>query len=380
MTELWARSEGLGSGCQLAILIDAIPVALQLLHVEGDGRWRAVFNSRWLGTLLGFDNPEAAACNLHGSLSAVDADMLFGCQNDALANGVASCEVDVRFPGAEPRTLRATMRVNPRDDKVPELIAVWTDVTEDRVRRNRLAHADRLATLGEMAAGLAHELNQPLSVIMMLTELIIVTVEQGPVPPAEITNKVERIAAMAERAGKIIHNLRNFARHSAGCNGPVSLAEAFANTRAMVGAMIESEGIVIDADLPPDLPLVLGETTQIEQVLVNLLMNARDALVSAGRKDARIDIRATHDANSVRLEVADNGSGIDPAIQDRLFDAFFTTKGAGNGTGLGLAIARSAMTAMNGHIALCNASCGSVFVLSFQRAPNGVAVAGILSR
>lgn len=369
MTELRAAlAERLEAARELALLIDAMPGALQRLRPDENGHWQAVFTSRSLATLLGTDDPETAAATLRDGLVPADADMLLACQNAALADGEAACEVEFRPPGLEPRILRAALRFNPRGDHCPELIAVWTDITEDRLRRARLAHADRLSTLGEMAAGLAHELNQPLAAIMVLADVVTIMVGQGTTPPPDIIDKIDRIAAMAERAGKIIQNLRNFARHAAGSNGPVSLPQAIDNTRAMIGRMIEADGIAIHTHLPPGLPHVLGEMTQIEQVLVNLLLNARDALVAARRRDARIDITAVHESDTVRVDIADNGGGIDPAIHDRLFDPFFTTKGSSNGTGLGLSIARNAMTAMNGHIALRNASGGAVFTLEFKSA------------
>jgi len=228
--------------------------------------------------------------------------------------------------------------------------------------------SDRLATLGEMAAGLAHELNQPISAIIVLADLVCLLLVRGDTPVSEIVSKIERIATTAERAGKIIHNLRTFSRHATGTNGPVSLAEAIDNTRAMVGRVIEADDIAIQVSLPPTLPPVQGEMTQIEQVLINLLMNARDALVSVKPHHPCISITAIHGPDGISLHIADNAGGIPPAVQERLFEPFFTTKSATSGTGLGLSIARSAMSAMNGTIASHNDAHGAVFTLRFQPA------------
>ena len=352
---------------EVASLVEALSAVLQRLRPDGLGGWHVVFTSRPLATLVGLDDPTDCA-RLQHSLSPQDNVTLLSCQNEAQAKGKATCEVEIDLPGLPSRTLRCVMRLNPRSAETPELIAIWTDVTEERIRRAHLTQADRLSTLGEMAVGLAHELNQPLSAIIVLADLVSLLVERGDTPAAEIIGKVERIAAMAERAGKIIKNLRNFARHSASSNGPVCLSDAIDNTRAMVGRLIEADGIRIEVALPPDLPAVHGDMTQIEQVLVNLLMNARDALLAAARNPACIAITATRDADSISLHIADNAGGIDPALQERLFEPFFTTQGNASGTGLGLSIARSAMNAMNGAITVRNDTEGAVFTLRFRQA------------
>ncbi len=179
------------------------------------------------------------------------------------------------------------------------------------------------------------------------------------------------IADQAQRAAQIIDNLREFSRPIAAHNAPVRLAGALAVVTEITSGSLGSAGEALQVTLPDDLPAVLGEPTRIEQVLLNLIGNARDALRTSHVSDRRINIDAAEAAGKVMVRVSDNAGGIPPDMLDRVFAPFFTTKGKANGTGLGLSIARTAMCAMDGSISVRNGSEGAVFTLTFEHAAAG---------
>ena len=219
-----------------------------------------------------------------------------------------------------------------------------------------------------MASGLAHELNQPLTTISLLAETGAVLCADGAGDGASMQGLCDRIVRQTQRAGKIIQNLRDFTLPIAGGNVCVAVADAVTAAVGLIGSSLSAHGVLLEVELPADLPQVLGEVVRIEQVLLNLFGNARDALQAANVRYGRIRLSAHEEGDRVVVEVEDNAGGIPSAIIARVFTPFFTTKDMSIGTGLGLSICRSAMRAMEGAITVRNGSEGAVFSLSFARA------------
>ena len=231
----------------------------------------------------------------------------------------------------------------------------------------QLLQSARLVSIGQMAAGVAHELNQPLTVISGAAEDLYLRLAEGlDLSPEQLRLKLRDVMEMSGRMEDTIEHLRVFSRDTSGEPGiPFSVNEAVRSSLKMIGAQLKNHGIALELDLAEGLPAVSGHPHQMEQVFLNLLANARDALderemegrgdpgpSEAWRKQLRVQSRcARNGSRRVVIEVADNGSGMRPADQARVFEPFFTTKEAGRGTGLGLSISYAFVKNHGGEIA-----------------------------
>jgi C4-dicarboxylate-specific signal transduction histidine kinase len=218
---------------------------------------------------------------------------------------------------------------------------------EARELELQLLQSSRLVSLGEMAAGVAHELNQPLAAVSAIAEGIILRRDAGITLPAErLHQMMEHVLQMVERMNEIIQQLRVFARDTGVERGvPFSLNQTVGDSLIMIQAQLRNRGIEVRLELQEDLPSVEGHSHQLGQVLVNLLANARDAFgegeygLEEPDKVIQICTRSMPGAMpQVLLEVEDNGSGVSDSVKERIFEPFFTTKEADRGTGLGLSI------------------------------------------
>ncbi|SFK40400.1 PAS-domain containing protein [Falsiroseomonas stagni] len=247
-------------------------------------------------------------------------------------------------------------------------IVTVMDVTAERAAEARAAAAGRLTSLGEMAAGLAHELKQPLTAIALAAANASRAAERG--DTSAVLVRLGRIADQAARGGVLIDHLRRFARGGEGgdANATAALPAAVEGALTLIGGALREASIEVALHLPPGLPPVRGDSMALEQVLLNLLANARDAL---GIRDsgACIGIAARQaEDGRVELDVSDNAGGIPDAVMSRLFQPFVTTKGPDRGTGLGLSICHGLVTSMGGTIEAENGAEGAIFRIALEPA------------
>lgn len=254
------------------------------------------------------------------------------------------------------------------------LIVATTDITEMVEKDNQLIQFSKLKTLGEMAAGIAHELNQPLNAIKMGSEFLEMMIEEDrKVLSQDLMTVVSEVSRQVDRASDIITRLRDFGRKSDFTRERISLNLPVSNVLKILGRQLELQNIAVDLDLDPDPPIILVHSNRVEQVIFNLLTNARDALNQKAELhpelDRRIRIRTFHQDNCAVATVADNGTGIPEVVQKRIFDAFFTTKEMGEGMGMGLSISNSIVGNYGGRIeVLSREGQGTTFTLSFPLA------------
>lgn len=207
------------------------------------------------------------------------------------------------------------------------------DVTGGRQIQLKLLQREKMAALGQLVSGIAHELNNPLTAIMGYAQLLL-----GHGLQATQLSEASKVFQEAERARRIVKNLLYFARENKPERTRVDLNEIVERTLALRGYELKVENIVVQCDLAPDLPETVGDPFQLQQVALNLLVNAEQALL-LGRGRGHVWIRTRRlDNNRIVLEVSDDGPGIPLDIASRIFDPFFTTKPSGIGTGLGLSI------------------------------------------
>lgn len=233
--------------------------------------------------------------------------------------------------------------------------------TETRLQelQSELVHVSRLTALGEMASALAHELNQPLSAIGNYLSGTRTLLGREKVPHDRIVGAVDRAAKEALRAGEIIRRLRDFVSRGETDRRLESLPKLLeeASALALVGA--KEHGVRVRFDLSPDVDLVLVDKVQIQQVILNLIRNAVDAMTETERRELTVGVKAD-DGDMARITVADTGPGIHPDVADQLFQPFVTTKRTG--MGVGLSICRTIVEAHGGKISVgTNESGGAVF-------------------
>jgi signal transduction histidine kinase/AmiR/NasT family two-component response regulator len=219
-------------------------------------------------------------------------------------------------------------------------LELLSDVTSERQIQSKLLQSEKMAALGQLVSGIAHELNNPLTAIMGYAQLML---GHG-LNPVQLS-EAKKVYSEAERARRIVKNLLYFARENRPERIRVDVNEIVERTLALRSYELRVENIVIDLDLARDVPKTMADPYQLQQVVLNLVINAEQSLLE-GRGQGHIGIRTSHvfpggmrsGPNRILLEVSDDGPGIAPEIASRIFDPFFTTKPSGLGTGLGLSI------------------------------------------
>jgi C4-dicarboxylate-specific signal transduction histidine kinase len=216
--------------------------------------------------------------------------------------------------------------------------AVQRREQELREKQEQLVQAGKLATLGELTTGIAHELNNPLNNIGLFIGNAIDLIQLGAVDtdPEHILHELNKAMQQVRKASEIISHLRTFGRAAAVSFEPVNLRQVVEGAVSLMHEQLRMRQIDLRLQFPPEEVLVFGNAIQLEQVVLNLLTNARDALAEAAHK--LITITCTMEPKYVELRVRDSGPGIPPDFETRIFDPFFTTKEVGAGTGLGLSI------------------------------------------
>lgn len=364
-------------------LLKDLPAVVFLREIQPDGRSRRLFRGGDIERVFGWP---AATLDALDDLSELAVDltdaqrMIF--YQDTTPDALLSLEYQIRLPDGGTKWVRASGRIlEQRPDGSALGVGHITDIQDLRNAEARATNAARLASLGEMAAGLAHELRQPLAIVSMAAQNALDDITAGDMAAAQA--RLTRIVCQNQRASDIIENLRRFAMgaQETGATEPVALQEAVERALTLVGRQLQRGGVQVDQAITTPAPVALAWPGAIEQVLVNLLSNANDALASrpAGTRRVQIEAATAPGAGSVRLKVSDTGGGVSPAILPRLFQPFVTTKATDRGTGLGLAICHGMIRALGGTIEVENQNEGAVFTIVLPAAklpvPDGASLA-----
>lgn len=233
---------------------------------------------------------------------------------------------------------------------------------QELANRERMIQIEKLSALGTMVGGVAHEINNPLMGIMNYVEYA--RDKAGDASVKEVLNnalhEIERIKA-------IVANMLVFVRADGASKQSCLVNSSVQQTLSLLAGELKKNAVQVDIDLPPDLPPLQCSASSLQQVLVNVLLNARDAM--AGQAQPRISISARPEGGQVMLLICDNGPGIPDDIREKIFDPFFTTKPVGKGTGLGLSVSRHLMQEAGGSISTHNLpGSGCCFELTFKTA------------
>src|SRR5437762_13295256 len=221
---------------------------------------------------------------------------------------------------------------------------------ELRDKQEQLVQAGKLATLGELTTGVAHELNNPLNNIGLYLGNVLDRIRLGEVETEPLMGDLERAMEQVRKATEIISHLRTFGRAARLSVALDDVDHVTERSLLLVQEQLRLRGIEVELELCPDELLVLANPIQLEQVFINLLTNARDALADSKRKTIRIV--SSREEGLIRIVFSDTGPGISPELQPRIFDPFFTTKEVGAGTGLGLSITYSILKDYGGEISV----------------------------
>jgi histidine kinase len=256
------------------------------------------------------------------------------------------------------------------------LLVTTSDITKRLQAEQQLIQASKMATLGEMATGVAHELNQPLAVIKTASRYFIKkTRRQEPIPDDILSTMSEEIDSHVDRATKIINHMREFGRKTDMKLDDVYLNEVLKRSFEIFSQQLKVRGIEVTWDLAADLPPIKADANRLEQVFINLLINARDAIETrsegdtARPSDKTITLTTRRLDGQVQASVRDTGAGIPNSIIDKIFEPFFTTKEVGKGTGLGLSISYQIVQDFGGAIrAVSRQGEGATFLITFPAA------------
>lgn len=232
-----------------------------------------------------------------------------------------------------------------------------TDIESLRQMNEQLMRADRLAAMGRLAAGVAHEVNNPLASISSLIQMM--RSQNG--SDEDAREKLELISAQINRISRVTKDLTDFARARPAARRSVNVNEVVRSSLRLAAFDSTFQQLRISTDLAKDLPDAFADADQLQQVFLNIFLNARDAMPDGGE----LSIITSTDRRSIIAEITDTGSGIDDSTSKQIFDPFYTTKSTGKGTGLGLAVCYGIVTAHGGSIEFdSNPACGTTFIVS----------------
>lgn len=284
-----------------------------------------------------------------------------------MVNGSPRGSIEVGYTEDRPAVDDGPFRIEERhliETVAQELAFVIEQKTVDEERRRlqeQVRRADRLATIGQLAAGVAHELNEPLSTIIGFAQLA----GRNARVPEDVTRDLDRIVTAALHARKVIRELLVFARETAPVAVSCNLNELIRDGLFFLDSRFAKAGIRLVCDLAPDLPAITADRSQMLQVLTNLAVNSVQAMPHGGR----LEIATRHDRECVTLSITDSGIGMDEATVGEIFHPFFTTKDVSEGTGLGLSVVHGIVTSHQGTIDVATRPGeGTRFVIKFPLA------------
>lgn len=276
------------------------------------------------------------------------------------------------------RKCYVTIRVSPSEFGGTRVLLVTIgDITKRLETEQQLIQASKMATLGEMATGVAHELNQPLSVIKTASNFFMRKIRnKEPIADDILFTMASEVDSHVQRAAKIINHMRQFGRKSEELDlQRVQLNDILQQGFEIFSQQLKVRGIEVTWQIDPDLPEIMGDAGRLEQVVINLLINARDAIeerwasASGEAAEQRITIASYQENQRAVVRICDSGTGIPGTNMDKIFEPFFTTKKVGQGTGLGLSISYGIVKECGGNIrAHSNVDGGACFVIDFPPA------------
>jgi PAS domain S-box-containing protein len=317
-------------------------------------------NSRWYD--MGYEQRQMLGCRLEDLVVATRRKVLNEAFKEILAGNQVD-NLDLQILRGDGRIGHFSVNLSPMRDEqghVTSVVVVMSDITDAATLQSKLMHAEKMAAVGQLVSGVAHEVNNPLTAILGFADLLMENHEV----PESARKDLRVILQEAQRTKQIVQNLLSFARQVPPQRKPVQLNVILRRTVQLRAYDFHSRGVEVIEQFDQDLPFVVGDAHQLQQVFLNIVNNAYDAVREAVRP-ARIEIMTVRKGNMVEIMFRDNGPGI--SFPDRIFDPFFTTKEIGKGTGLGLSICYGIVREHGGEILCYNnvGEEGATFVVRF---------------
>ncbi|SDP15175.1 two-component system sensor histidine kinase NtrB [Desulforhopalus singaporensis] len=291
--------------------------------------------------LLGFEN-NPNVINFHELFNDKEALQSY---LDGLAEKGFVSDLEMECTGRNGTTRHILLTANALYDKDRSLIGcegIGKDMTRIKNMTEQLINHEKMASVGQMAAGVAHEINTPLGIILGYTQLMMDDFDEN----SETHSSLQIMERQIQACRRIVADLLKFSRQTESTKAAIDLNDIVLNVLSVTEHSLNIQNITVNRQLAPDLPRVTGDAEKLQQVMINLFNNAQQAMESGGE----IVIFTAAEKNLVRLTVQDSGTGIDSTIKNKIFDPFFTTKDVGKGTGLGLSVTYGIIKEHNGRI------------------------------
>jgi PAS domain S-box-containing protein len=332
-------------------------------------------NRRWYD--MGYQQRQVLGCPMEDLVVPTRRDGLNNAFKEILAGSQVD-NLDLQILRGDGKIGHFSVNLSPMRDEqgqVTSVVVIMSDITDAATLQSKLMHAEKMAAVGQLVSGVAHEVNNPLTAILGFADLLMENTEV----PESARKDLRVILQEAQRTKQIVQNLLSFARQMPPQRKPVQLNTILRRTLQLRAYDFHSRGVEVIEKFDADLPFVVGDAHQLQQVFLNIVNNAYDAVRDSVRP-AQIEIRTSRQGGMAEISFTDNGPGI--SFPDRIFDPFFTTKEIGKGTGLGLSICYGIVREHNGEISCHNNAGGegATFVVRFPTASESVslsAVAGV---
>ena len=354
VTEIRRVQEALGGESEslLQLIADALPVFIS--YVDRDERYR--FNNSFYQRTFGLSPQEIRGRRVREFLGAKAHTVIRPYLKKAISGERVDFEADVPFPDGTMRKLESTFIPHiDNNGQCQGFYVLARDVTErveveERLRRHQeeLAHVSRVATMGELATTLAHELNQPLTAILTNAQALQRLLASQKVSRNELQDALADIVNDAARAGEVVRREREFMRKRDLEKEPLNINEVVRHIGTLLNTLALLDGITLTLDLAHDLPQTVGDRIQIEQVLLNLVRNGSEAMKGVDTTQELLVQTSLHGTNEILVVVADRGPRIEDEVFLQMFDPFYTTKPGG--FGVGLSISRAIIEAHGGQL------------------------------
>lgn len=349
-------------------LLESFPDLILVVDLEG----RYTFVSARVRDILGYRAEDLLGRNISDTRDYSSELALLYREAAAGATSLGSTEFSARHRDGTWRTMRASAsQLFGADSKLTGVVISVRDITTERKLEQQVVQSERLAAMGAMIGGVAHELNNPLTSILGVSELL-----QDSQPTESARKQIVILQQQARRAAEIVHNLTFFASPPAPGKTAVSLAEIVERTLNLHSYSLRKNSITVDFLREPNSPYVQADPHQLMQVFLNLIMNAEQAIRET-RDRGTLRIRLGNNGDTAWASFQDDGPGISPENIDSIFDPFYTTKRPGRGTGLGLSICKSIIREHNGTIEAANSpGGGAVFTVTLRAAATSASATG----
>lgn len=320
-----------------------------IVTLDANGRFTTV--NRAAEMISGYHSEELVGQWFAPMLPDDELPKALGHFQKALAGETGLFETNFYRKDGEIRTIQVTYSTPQKDE---EVLCIIRDATDQKMLQEQLIQSEKMSAIGQLVSGVAHEINNPLAGISAFAQLL--RAERGLTP--DTRNAAETIYTEARRASRIVQNLLTFARQHKPEKGPTSVNQVLDDTLELRGYELRVRGIEVRRDYDESIPDTMADAHQLQQLFLNLITNAEQAMEKSQRNAQRLTVRTRRAGDLIRIELEDTGPGIPPNLLERIFNPFFTTKPTGSGTGLGLSISLGIVREHDGRIWAENAPSG----------------------